>query len=204
MGSMLFKGQFTPHRQTPTNSNKLVCWSLLDQCVIPLLALVSVGWSWLEFVFTRLNMLIRPIHTAQTNANKLQQTSWLKLAVGFRILWKITVMFTLHQQTPTNSISISMFSRVKTNSNQLQPTLTNANRGITHWSNKLQQTSLLEFVGVCLCGVNWPIDIELVGVCWCSVNMTVIFHKILNPTANLSQLVCWSLLAFVCAVWIGL
>ncbi len=46
--------------------------------------------------------------------------------------------------------------------------------------------------------------IELVGVCWCSVNMTVIFHKILNPTANLSQLVCWSLLAFVCAVWIGL
>ncbi len=37
------------------------------------------------------------------------------------------------------------------------------------------------------------IDIELFGVCWCSVNMTVIFHKILNPTANLSQLVCWSL-----------
>ncbi len=37
------------------------------------------------------------------------------------------------------------------------------------------------------------IDIELVGVCWCSVNMTVIFHKILNPTANLSQLVCWRL-----------
>ncbi len=69
--------------------------------MLPLLALVSVGWSWLEFVFTRLNMLI---------------------------------------------------------------------------------------------------DIELVGVCWCSVNMTVIFHKILNPTANLSQLVCWSLLAFVCAV----
>ncbi len=34
------------------------------------------------------------------------------------------------------------------------------------------------------------IDIELVGVCWCSVNMTVIFLKILNPTANLSQLVC--------------
>ncbi len=30
--------------------------------------------------------LLRPIHTAQTNANKLQQTSWLKLAVGFRIL----------------------------------------------------------------------------------------------------------------------
>ncbi len=85
-----FKGQFTPHRQTPTNSNKLVCWSLLDQCVTP----VGVGT-------TRLNMLI---------------------------------------------------------------------------------------------------DIELVGVCWCSVNMTVIFHKILNPTANLSQLVCWSLLAFVCAV----
>ncbi len=36
------KGQFTPHRQTPTNSNKLVCWSLLDQCVTP----VGVGWSW--------------------------------------------------------------------------------------------------------------------------------------------------------------
>ncbi len=101
------------------------------------------------FLFT---LVLRPIHTAQTNANKLQQTSWLKLAVGFRIFWKITVMFTLHQQTPTNSISISMFSRVKTNSNQHQPTPT----GVTHWSNKLQQTSLLEFVGVCLCGVNWP------------------------------------------------
>ncbi len=84
------KGQFTPNRQTPTNSNKLVCWSLLDQCATP----VGVDWSWLEFVFTRLNMLI---------------------------------------------------------------------------------------------------DIELVGVCWCRVNMTVIFHKILNPTANLSQLVCWRL-----------
>ncbi len=41
--------------------------------------------------------------------------------------------------------------------------------------------------------LNMLIDIELVGVCWCSVNMTVIFHKILNPTANLSQLVCWRL-----------
>ncbi len=49
-----------------------------------------------------------------------------------------------------------------------------------------------------------PSQWEFVGVCWCSVNMTVIFYKILNPTANLSQLVCWSLLAFVCAVWIGL
>ncbi len=43
-------------------------------------------------------------------------------------------------------------------------------------------------------------DSKFVGVCWGSVNMTVIFHKILNPTANLSQLVCWCLLAFVCAV----
>ncbi len=45
---------------------------------------------------------------------------------------------------------------MKTNSNhsnQRQPTPT----GVTHWSNKLQQTSLLEFVAVCLCGVNWPI-----------------------------------------------
>ncbi len=49
-----------------------------------------------------------------------------------------------------------------------------------------------------------PSQWELVGVCWCSVNMTVIFHKILNPMANLSQLVCWSLLALVCVVWIGL
>ncbi len=32
-----------------------------------------------------------------------------------------------------------------------------------------------------------------VTVCWCGVNMTVIFHKILNPTANLTQLVCWHL-----------
>ncbi len=90
-----------PIHTVQTNANKLVCWSLLDQCVTS----VGVGWCWLEFVLTRLNMLK---------------------------------------------------------------------------------------------------DIELVGVCWCSVNMTVIFQKILNPTANLSQLVCWSLLAFVCAVWIGL
>ncbi len=61
-------------------------------------------------------------------ANSHRQTPTNKLAVGFRILWKITAMFTLHQQTPTNSISISMFSRVKTNSNQLQPTPT----GVTH------------------------------------------------------------------------
>ncbi len=85
----------------------------------------------------------------------------------------------------------------------------------SHRTDKRQQTSLLEFVrSVCyLCWrwlvfvftrLNMLIDIELVGVCWCSVNMTVIFQKILNPTANLSQLVCWSLLAFVCAVWIGL
>ncbi len=30
-------------------------------------------------------------------------------------------------------------------------------------------------------------------VCWGSVNMTVMFHKIINPTANLSQRVCWCL-----------
>ncbi len=62
---------------------------------------------------------LRPIRT-----DRRQQTPTNKLAVGFRILWKITAMFTLHQQTPTNSISISMFSRVKTNSNQPQPTPT--------------------------------------------------------------------------------
>ncbi len=71
-------------------------------------------------------------------------------------------------------------------------------------ANNLQQTSLLEFVGsvsypcwrwleLVFTRLNMLIDIELVGVCWCSVNMTVIFHKILNPTANLSQLVCWRL-----------
>ncbi len=31
---------------------------------------------------------------------------------------------------------------------------------------------------------------EFFGVCWCSVNMTVIFHKILNPTAILFVGVC--------------
>ncbi len=83
-----------------------------------------------------------------------QQTSWLKLAVGFRIFWKITVMFTLHQQTPTNSISLSMFSRVRTNSNQHQPTPTE----VTHWSNKLQQTSLLAFVCTVWIGLNSAIS----------------------------------------------
>ncbi len=34
---------------------KLICWSLLDQCVTP----VGVCWHWLEFVFTWLNMLNR-------------------------------------------------------------------------------------------------------------------------------------------------
>ncbi len=50
--------------------------------------------------------------------------------------------------------------------------------------------SWLEFVFTRL---NMLIDIELVSVCWCSVNMTVIFHKILNPTANLFVGVCWRL-----------
>ncbi len=54
-GLCMTKGQFTLHRQMPTNTNKLVCWSLLDQCVTP----VGVCWRWLEFVFTWLNMLNR-------------------------------------------------------------------------------------------------------------------------------------------------
>ncbi len=48
-------------------------------------------------------IISRPIYIAQTHANKLLQPSGLKLVFGFRILWKITVMFTLHQQTTTNS-----------------------------------------------------------------------------------------------------
>ncbi len=43
-----------PIHTAQTNANKLVCWSLLDQCVTS----VGIGWCWLEFVFTRLNMLI--------------------------------------------------------------------------------------------------------------------------------------------------
>ncbi len=98
------KGQFTPHRQTPTNSNKLVCWSLLDQCVT-LLALVGV----LELVelFTRLNILI-DIEFGRCLLVQCEQDSY--------------------------------FSKDSKSNSQLEP------------------TSLLEFVGVCLCGVNWPLE----------------------------------------------
>ncbi len=71
--------------------------------------------------------------------------------------------------------------------------------------------ALLALVGVCFHPTEHayryriipflPSQWELVGVCWCSVNIKVIFHKILNPTANLFVGVCWH---FVCAVWIGL
>lgn len=53
---LLCKVQFTPHRQMPTNTNKLVCRSLLDQCVTPL-SVAGICWRWLEFGFTQLNML---------------------------------------------------------------------------------------------------------------------------------------------------
>ncbi len=82
------------------------------------------------------------------------------------------------------------------------------------WSLLDRCVTLLALVGVCFHSTEHaysyrnirflPSQWELVCVCWCSVNMTVIFHKILNSTTNLSQLVWWSLLAFVCAVWIGL
>ncbi|ROK70872.1 hypothetical protein DPX16_22880 [Anabarilius grahami] len=48
---------------------------------------------------------------------------------------------------------LNMFSRVKTDSDQRQQTPT----GVSHRSNKLQQTSLLAFVGCCRGGVNWPL-----------------------------------------------
>ncbi len=55
---------------------------------------------------------------------------------------------------PTDTDQLYIYKHVQSGENKLQPTPT----GVTHWSNKLQQTSLLEFVGVCLCGVNWPLD----------------------------------------------
>ncbi len=56
---------------------------------------------------------------------------------------------------PTDTDQIYIYKHVQSGENQLQPTPTNTNRGNT----LIQQTSLLEFVGVCLCGVNWPLDV---------------------------------------------
>ncbi len=69
----------------------------------------------------------------------------------------------------------------------------------SHHTDKWQQT----FVGFCWISVSVAIGRRLfspdwtehvqsafVGVCWGSVNMRVIFHKILNPTANLFLGVC--------------
>ncbi len=55
-----------------------------------------------------------------------------------------------------------------------------------HWMRR-DATTVTSGVDTCyltLC------DSKLVGVCWGSVNMTVIFNKILNPTANLFVGVC--------------
>ncbi len=43
---------------------------------------------------------------------------------------------------PTDTDQLYIFKHVQSGKNQLQPTPT----GVTHWSNKLQQTSLLAFV----------------------------------------------------------
>ncbi len=60
-------------------------------------------------------------------------------------------------------------------------------------ANKLVCWSLLDQC-VTPVGVGWSLFSPdwtcLISVCWCSVNMTVIFHKILNPTANLFVGVC--------------
>ncbi len=99
--------------------DKLVCWSLLDQCVTP----VGVGWRWLEFVgsvcypcwrwlafvFTRLNMLIDIGSSIFSQVSE----SW-SVSVGAVWTWQL-FFITFKIQLPT---------------------------------------SLLELVGVCLCGVN--------------------------------------------------
>ncbi len=67
------------------------------------------------------------------HTDKLQQTSWLKLTIGFRILWKITAMFTLYQQTLTNSHWLGrkwmiLYKHVQSSENKLQPTPTGVTR----------------------------------------------------------------------------
>ncbi len=76
--------------------------------MLPLLALVGVGWSWLELV----GVCFHPTEHAY------------RYRVGRCLLVQCE-----HD---------SYFSKDSKSNGQLEP------------------TSLLEFVGVCLCGVNWP------------------------------------------------
>ncbi len=73
-------------------------------------------------------------------------------------------MFTLHQQTPKNSLTgekmdVSyIYKHVQLGWNKL--TISNQRQtGVTHWSNKLQQTSLLLFFCVVWIGLyRWTQD----------------------------------------------
>ncbi len=56
--------------------------------------------------------------------DKRQQTSWLKLAVGFRIFWKITHVHT----APTDTDQLYIYKHVQSGENKLQPTPTNTNQ----------------------------------------------------------------------------
>lgn len=86
------------------------------------------------------------------------------LTVGFRILWKITVMFTLPQQTPTNTDWTCQSGK--------KQTPTNCN---IHWQLK-NPTKV--FVDICLCCVNWPLYALL------TLMFGLIFYFFLNKASD--------------------
>ncbi len=98
-----------------------------------------------------------------------------------------------------------MYKHVQSGENKLQPTPT----GVTHWSNKLQQTSLLEFVGVCLCGVNWPLGacvyyaLCVLQVCVSHLTNLQAVHMNRNIPMNLNIFFCSLKLEYE-SVWITL
>ncbi len=102
----------------------------------------KICYVWINCGMYSSSFLANSLKVNSHRADKRQQTSRPKLAVGFRILWKITHVHTASTDTKRLSltgekmndpITMRMFSRVKTISNQLQPTPT----GVTHWSNRL-------------------------------------------------------------------
>ncbi len=102
--------------------------------------------------------MLRPIHTAQTNANKLQQTSLLKFVGSvcypcWRWLELVGVCFHPTEHAYRYRVGRCLLVQCEHDSYFSKDSKSNG---------QLEPTSLLEFVGICLCGVNWPLGNILV------------------------------------------
>ncbi len=158
--------------------DKLVCWSLLDQCVIP----VGVGWRWLEFVGSVCYPCWRWLALVGVGWSLLDQCV-TPVGVGWRWLefvgsvcyprWRWLefvgsvcypcwrwLAFVFTRLNMLIDIGSSIFSQVsKSWSVSVGAVWTWQLFFITF---KIQlPTSLLEFVCICLCGVNWPLSNSL-------------------------------------------